>query len=120
MAVSVADSTSILTQHRLSGTVTGTSRPRLLVFIVAFNAARTINSVLSRIPASICEKYEVEVLVIDDASSDETFERVRDNLQALDLAFPLTLLFNPKNQGYGGNQKIGYLYAIKKSGLAPL
>ena len=27
--------------------------------------------------------------------------------------FPLTVLFNPVNQGYGGNQKIGYFYAIK-------
>ena len=28
--------------------------------------------------------------------------------------FRSILLFNPQNQGYGGNQKIGYFYAIKK------
>jgi len=27
---------------------------------------------------------------------------------------PLRVLFNPINQGYGGNQKIGYHYAIKE------
>src|SRR5687767_15974936 len=28
--------------------------------------------------------------------------------------FALTVLFNPVNQGYGGNQKIGYHYAIER------
>ena len=27
--------------------------------------------------------------------------------------FPLTVLHNPVNQGYGGNQKIGFRYAIE-------
>ncbi|MHC4240182.1 MAG: methyltransferase domain-containing protein [Planctomycetota bacterium] len=26
----------------------------------------------------------------------------------------MTVLYNPKNQGYGGNQKVGYCYAIRK------
>ena len=30
------------------------------------------------------------------------------------LPFPLHVLFNPVNQGYGGNQKIGYHYAIER------
>src|SRR6202041_3948286 len=29
------------------------------------------------------------------------------------LPFPLTALVNPINQGYGGNQKLGYRYAIE-------
>jgi glycosyltransferase involved in cell wall biosynthesis len=90
------------------------ARPRLLIFIVAYNAESTINSVLARIPSSLGDAYEVEVLIIDDGSTDKTFERVRAGLQETSPPFPLTLLFNPKNQGYGGNQKIGYLYAIKK------
>jgi glycosyltransferase involved in cell wall biosynthesis len=88
-------------------------RPRLLIFIVAYNAASTINDVLARIPSSIGDDYDVELLVIDDASTDETFERVRARLGETRLPFPLTLLYNPENQGYGGNQKIGYHYAIK-------
>jgi glycosyltransferase involved in cell wall biosynthesis len=98
----------------LAGAAKTQRRPRLLIFIVAFNAASTINDVLSRVPASIGEEYEVELLVIDDASADATFERVRARLRESRLPFPLTLLFNPQNQGYGGNQKIGYFYAIQK------
>ena len=68
---------------------------------------------LSRIPLSISRDYDTEVLVIDDASHDQTFERSQEVLLDGELPFPLTVLFNPVNQGYGGNQKIGYHYAIK-------
>lgn len=92
----------------------GRASPKLLIFIVAFNAASTIHDVLARVPHSICNEYDVELLIIDDASTDDTFERVRARLLEESFPFPLTLLFNPQNQGYGGNQKIGYFYAIKK------
>ncbi len=49
--------------------------PRLLVFVVAYDAERTISDVLSRIPDSLAMEYDVEILVIDDASRDRTFER---------------------------------------------
>lgn len=92
----------------------GTRRPRLLVFVVAFNAERTIESVLSRVPPALAEDYDVEILVIDDSSSDATFEKGRSVRDAGGLPFPLHVLFNPVNQGYGGNQKIGYHYAISQ------
>lgn len=88
-------------------------RFRLLVFIVAYNAEQTIENVLSRIPASLSEEYDVEVLAIDDSSRDRTFEIGHNIGVTGSLPFPLQVLFNPKNQGYGGNQKIGYHYAIK-------
>lgn len=78
-------------------------RGRLLIFVVPYA------SVLSRIPSGITEQYDVEVLVIDDASADLTFEQAC----SIQLPFPLTVLSNPSNQGYGGNQKLGYTYAIK-------
>lgn len=56
---------------------------------------------------------DAEVLVIDDASIDDTFERANAWAQENDFPFPITVLHNPVNQGYGGNQKIGYHYAIK-------
>ncbi len=89
-------------------------KPRLLVFVVAYNAERAIDEVLGRIPHALCEEYDVEVLVIDDSSQDRTFEKSQRLLQAGSLPFPLHVLFNPVNQGYGGNQKIGYHYAIKQ------
>ena len=48
------------------------SKKRILIFIVAYNAEKTIGSVLRRIPAELREG-NVEVLVIDDSSKDDTF-----------------------------------------------
>ena len=88
-------------------------RPRLLLLIVAYNAESTLCHVLDRIPAEVLATYDCEVLVIDDASTDETFARGRSyRRQRPDL--PLTVLRNDENQGYGGNQKVGYLYAIEE------
>ena len=83
---------------------------RLLIFVVAYNAETTIRKVLSRIPASLHSK-DVEVLIIDDSSKDATFtEGLR--YQQQQSAFKITVLRTPENQGYGGNQKLGYRYAI--------
>jgi glycosyltransferase involved in cell wall biosynthesis len=93
--------------------MSGNSRQRLLVFIVAYNAERTIQPTLQRIPARLSNDYEVEVLVIDDSSTDRTFDHGELLRRAETLPFALTVLFNPVNQGYGGNQKIGFHYAIQ-------
>jgi glycosyltransferase involved in cell wall biosynthesis len=82
---------------------------RVLIFIVAYNAERTLEDVIRRIPPSLAV-HDAQILVIDDSSRDRTFERAR----ALEGApFPMTALCNPVNQGYGGNQKIGFHYAVK-------
>ncbi len=91
----------------------GARKPRLLIFIVAYNAEKTIKAVLDRVPHTVTEEYDVEVLVIDDASTDRTFECGHEVRNDGTYPFPLTVLFNPVNQGYGGNQKIGYFYAIR-------
>lgn len=87
-------------------------RPRLLIFIVAYHAEKTITEVVRRIPVALLDLYDVAVLIIDDASADATFERSH-SLSKQDLPFPVHVLFNPVNQGYGGNQKLGYHYAIQ-------
>jgi glycosyltransferase involved in cell wall biosynthesis len=86
---------------------------RLLIFIVAYNAETTIEKVLSRIPASL-RREDVEVLIIDDSSKDDTFVRGLQ-CQAQNSAFKITVLRTPSNQGYGGNQKLGYRYAIENN-----
>lgn len=82
---------------------------RILIFIVAYNAEKTIASVLSRIPAEL-RRPGVEVLAIDDFSKDQTFQA---GLQFHAEGLPVTMLRTPENQGYGGNQKLGYRYAIE-------
>jgi 2-polyprenyl-3-methyl-5-hydroxy-6-metoxy-1,4-benzoquinol methylase len=55
-----------------------------------------------------------EVCVFDDASSDNTV-LVGEGYKATssgDWPVPLSIVRNPRNHGYGGNQKLGYRYAI--------
>lgn len=81
------------------------------MFVVAYEAESTLAAVLSRVPRSLASGIDLEVLVIDDSSSDRTFEvGVRARIVC---GFPLTVLYNPRNQGYGGNQKLGYTYALR-------
>jgi glycosyltransferase involved in cell wall biosynthesis len=89
------------------------SKPRVLVFIVAYNAEKTIGAVIGRIPGSLSNAYDIHVLIVDDASHDSTFAKSYGVSQAENLAFPIHILFNPVNLGYGGNQKLGYHYAIE-------
>jgi glycosyltransferase involved in cell wall biosynthesis len=86
---------------------------RLLIFVVAYDAERTIQEVLRRIPSSLAA-YETEILIIDDSSRDRTFEQAHNFDRTGQAPYPLTVLYNPVNQGYGGNQKIGFHYAIEK------
>jgi glycosyltransferase involved in cell wall biosynthesis len=86
-------------------------RPRLLVFVIAYYADRTLKQVLERIPGAIFLEYDCEVLVVDDASLDRTFEIGRE-YRAAHPEIRMTVLRNEFNQGYGGNQKVGYSYAI--------
>jgi glycosyltransferase involved in cell wall biosynthesis len=84
--------------------------PRVLIFVVAYEAQSTLTSVLLRIPSSIWS-LDVEVLVIDDSSRDRTFEVGVQT--AASVGHPVTVLYNAVNQGYGGNQKLGYAYALR-------
>lgn len=87
-------------------------RLKLLIFIVAYNAQDTILDVLSRIPSQLKVEFEYDILVIDDSSKDMTFALANDLKTHQDIK-NLYVLYNPVNQGYGGNQKIGYHFAIK-------
>ncbi|MBV8427294.1 MAG: glycosyltransferase family 2 protein, partial [Hyphomicrobiales bacterium] len=87
---------------------------RLLVLIVAYYAESTIEKVVRRIPAALLDSYDVEILIIDDGSGDATFAHGIGVAKHPDIPFKVTVLYNPENQGYGGNQKIGYHYAIER------
>lgn len=91
------------------------NRQRVMVFVVSYNAEAFIESVLHRIPEAVWNNpdYELDVLVIDDQSQDQTFERVNDYIQAHPER-NIKVLYSPVNQGYGGNQKLGYHYAIEQ------
>jgi glycosyltransferase involved in cell wall biosynthesis len=81
--------------------VTERTGHKVSVVMPALNAARTIASQVQAIPRDWVD----EVIVVDDASTDETLEIAR----TLDV----TVLWHPHNVGYGGNQKTCYLYALQ-------
>ncbi|MET0591832.1 MAG: bifunctional glycosyltransferase/class I SAM-dependent methyltransferase [Polyangiaceae bacterium] len=88
-------------------------KPRLLIFVIAYYAESTLRSVLERVPASIFQEYDCEVLVVDDGSEDRTFA-IGSEYKSLHPELRISVLRNEFNQGYGGNQKVGYSYAINE------
>ncbi len=85
---------------------------RVALLVVTYNAERLVESVLRRVPEEIARGF-AEIILIDDSSVDATFDiarRLRDEMG--------TAAFNvyrtPFNRGYGGNQKLGYLYCVRK------
>ena len=68
----------------------------------AYNAAQTIEKTYQDIPKGVVD----EVIVVDDASGDNTKEVVKK--------LGLTLIVHEKNRGYGANQKTCYREALKR------
>ena len=85
---------------------------RVGIVVVAYNAAATLAKVLDRIPKEFRSRV-AEVFVSDDSSTDATYlvglgyRQVVDDLR-------LSVVRNPENLGYGGNQKVGYRWAIEQ------
>lgn len=86
-------------------------KKKIGVLVVAYNAAGTLSQVLDRIPPDFREQI-AKVYVSDDASQDET-HLVALGYQRRGTDLPLEIIRHPKNLGYGGNQKSGYLRAIE-------
>jgi glycosyltransferase involved in cell wall biosynthesis len=85
--------------------------PRIGILVVAYNAATTLEKTLDRIPIDFRDRIE-EILVLDDASHDDTHLRGLSWAEREDT--PRTVVVrHSKNLGYGGNQKAGYEMAIE-------
>ena len=85
---------------------------RIGILIVTYNAVTTLTKVLKRVTPNVWNNVE-EIAVFDDASQDATYELAM-GIKALRGVKKLQVLSNPKNLGYGGNQKAGYRYFIEK------
>lgn len=107
---------SINTNHVSSSILSDSIRllqsSRVALFIVTYNAEHFIKSVLDRIPPQIISLF-AEIFIIDDSSTDSTFE-VASQCKKTFPNSNINIYRTPFNRGYGGNQKLGYLYCIKK------
>jgi glycosyltransferase involved in cell wall biosynthesis len=86
---------------------------RVALFIVCYNAERHIDQVLARIPKWVANRL-AEVYVIDDSSSDGTVQKAVAS-QWTEGSAALRIFRTPYNQGYGGNQRLGFRYAIAQA-----
>ena len=85
---------------------------RILIFVVTYNAQDHIVNTLDRIDQKWLSTINYEILIIDDASSDQTV-KICEKYQIEHSELKMTIRFNTSNLGYGGNQKRGYAYASK-------
>ncbi|MEM8739456.1 MAG: glycosyltransferase [Planctomycetota bacterium] len=86
--------------------------PKVLVLVVSYESERHIVEVFERVPGALFNRDDVTFLYLDDASSDGGPARLRGWLSERGIGNVLVAR-NPQNQGYGGNQKIGYRYAVE-------
>ena len=86
---------------------------KLLIYVVTYNHEQFIENTINRINKSIFNNYETEILINDDSSTDKTLDIIKSLKQKYNTKVKFNILSNPKNLGYGGNQKIGYFYSIK-------
>jgi hypothetical protein len=76
------------------------SRPRIVVVMPAYNAAKTLERTYRDIPQDLVD----QIILVDDVSRDETVEVAR--------RLGLQVEVHPQNRGYGGNQKTCYRLAL--------
>ena len=88
------------------------STPRIGIFIIAYNAVNHLIKTISRIPKEVYDSVD-EIFVIDDCSQDNSYYAALGYKSQFGIE-KLTVHRNLKNHGYGGNQKIGYQYAIDR------
>ena len=77
-------------------------KPKVVVVMPAYNAAKTLEATYNDIPKDCVD----EIILVDDASKDETVKKAKD--------LGLKIFIHPENRGYGGNQKTCYTEALKE------
>ncbi len=75
---------------------------RVCVVMPAYNAGRTLAQTVAEIDRAIAD----DIIVVDDASRDDTVEVAH--------GLGLHCLVHPRNRGYGGNQKTCYAEALSR------
>lgn len=75
---------------------------KIVVVMPAYNAAKTLEMTYHEIPHDVVD----EVILVDDASRDDTAAKARE--------LGIHTIIHPQNRGYGGNQKTCYAEALSK------
>lgn len=84
-----------------------------LVVIIAYEAEYHLPELISRLARVTQVRDYWSVLLLDDTSCDRTSELAQKLLAEYGFSSWLVVR-NEQNQGYGGNQKVGYRYALQR------
>ena len=75
--------------------------PKVVITLPAYRAAETLAKTVADIPAGVAD----QIILVDDASPDQTVQRARD--------LGIEVHVHEVNRGYGGNQKTCYTEALR-------
>jgi glycosyltransferase involved in cell wall biosynthesis len=75
---------------------------RIVVVMPAYHAGRTLEATWRDLPRDVVD----DIIVVDDASDDDTVSVAR--------SLALDVILHPRNTGYGGNQKTCYREALAR------
>lgn len=78
------------------------TKEKVIIVMPAYNAALTLEKTIADIPAGSVD----EIILVDDASKDNTIE--------IAMRLGLTVIAHHKNLGYGANQKTCYRTALER------
>ncbi|KXK25798.1 MAG: Undecaprenyl-phosphate 4-deoxy-4-formamido-L-arabinose transferase [candidate division WS6 bacterium OLB20] len=88
------------------------TKPKILVFIPMYNCEKQIPRVLAQIDERVAP-FVAEVIVVNNRSTDNSEQTVKDLFAAGKLPVKGTLLRNDQNYNLGGSHKVAFDYAIK-------
>jgi 2-polyprenyl-3-methyl-5-hydroxy-6-metoxy-1,4-benzoquinol methylase len=80
----------------------GHEHPTVVITMPAYRAAETLARTVADIPPGVSDA----IILVDDASPDNTVELARE--------LGITVFVHPENRGYGGNQKTCYTRAFEE------
>jgi glycosyltransferase involved in cell wall biosynthesis len=75
-------------------------KSKVIIVLPAYNAEKTLGKTLDEIP----ERFRSEIILVDDASTDNTVDLARH--------LGIKCIVHPGNKGYGANQKTCYINAL--------
>lgn len=84
-------------------------KDKVVIIIASYNGIKYWSSLMPLLVKQKYDQFEVEILVVDNNSSDSTVEFLKNNYPEIKL------ICNPENTGFVGANNIGYQYA-KKAG----
>jgi len=87
--------------------------PKIAIFVIAYQSGEKLRQTLERIPQPLIQTI-CEIFVIDDFSKDNTYDIGKSLEKQAEWKKKLRVFKNPVNHGYGGNQKVGYRYAVER------